>query len=126
MTFIYCRLKCRVSKLIDLQMILFIHSFVHQWIYSPLLGPGLFFSFVIFFTQTVGFLGRGISPSQGHYLHIGQHKHRINAHTQTYMPWVGFELTIPVFERAKIVHASYRAATVTGADVTIDNHKLLA
>jgi hypothetical protein len=28
-----------------------IHSFIHQWIYSPLLGPGLLFSFVIFFTQ---------------------------------------------------------------------------
>jgi hypothetical protein len=35
-----------------------IHSFIHQWLYSPLLGPGLFFSFVIFFTQTVGLLGR--------------------------------------------------------------------
>jgi hypothetical protein len=23
--------------------------FIHQWLYSPLLGPGLFFSFVIFF-----------------------------------------------------------------------------
>jgi hypothetical protein len=31
-------------------------------IHPSLMGPGLFFSFVIFFTQTVGFLGRGISP----------------------------------------------------------------
>jgi hypothetical protein len=23
-----------------------LHSFSHQWLYSPLLGPGLFFSFV--------------------------------------------------------------------------------
>jgi hypothetical protein len=30
------------------------------------------------------------------------------------MPRVGFEPTIPVFERAKIVHALYRAATVLG------------
>jgi hypothetical protein len=59
----------------------FIHSFIHQWIYSPLLGPDLFFSSVIFFTQTVGFPGRVISPSQGRYLHRGQHKHRINVHT---------------------------------------------
>jgi hypothetical protein len=29
----------------------FIHSFIHQWIYSALLGPGLFFSFVIIFTH---------------------------------------------------------------------------
>jgi hypothetical protein len=33
------------------------------------------------FTQTVGLLGRVISPSQGRYLHTGQHKHRLNAHT---------------------------------------------
>jgi hypothetical protein len=57
------------------------HSFIYQWLYSPLLGPGLFFSFVMFFTQSVGLLERGISPSQGHYLHTGKHKHRINAHT---------------------------------------------
>jgi hypothetical protein len=31
------------------------------------------------YTQSVRFLGRGISPSQGFYLHIEQHKHRINA-----------------------------------------------
>jgi hypothetical protein len=31
---------------------------------------------------------------------------------------VGFELTIPVFERAKIVHASDRAATVIGIYIT--------
>jgi hypothetical protein len=28
------------------------------------------------------------------------------------MPQVGFETTIPVFERARTVHALYRAATV--------------
>jgi hypothetical protein len=46
------------------------HSFIHQWLYSPLLGPGLFFSFVIIFTQAVGLLGRVISPLQGRYLHM--------------------------------------------------------
>jgi hypothetical protein len=63
----------------------FIHSFIHQWLYGPF-GPwpwarARVFSFVIFFTETVGLLGRMISPSQCHYLHTGQHKHRINAHT---------------------------------------------
>jgi hypothetical protein len=43
----------------------FIYSFIHQWLYSPSLGPGLFFSYVNFFTQTVVLLGRGISLSQG-------------------------------------------------------------
>jgi hypothetical protein len=59
----------------------FIHSFIHQWLYSLLLGPGLVFSFVIFFTQSVGLLGRVIRPSQGRYLHTLEHKHRINAYT---------------------------------------------
>jgi hypothetical protein len=80
---------------------------IHKWLYSPLLGPGLFFSSVIVFTQTVGPLGRVISPSQGHYLNTGQHKHRINAYThkQNIMPCVGFEPTAPVFEREKTDHA---------------------
>jgi hypothetical protein len=30
------------------------------------------------------------------------------------MPWVGFETTIPAFERAKTIHALDREATVTG------------
>jgi hypothetical protein len=34
--------------------------------------------------------------------------------TQTSMPPVGFEPTIPVFEMAKTFHASDRAATVIG------------
>jgi hypothetical protein len=33
------------------------------------------------------------------------------------MPRVGFELTIPAFEKAKRVHALYRAATVVGSHV---------
>jgi hypothetical protein len=40
---------------------------------------------------SVVLLGRGISPSQGRYLHTKEHKHRVNA--QTSMPRVGFELT---------------------------------
>jgi hypothetical protein len=56
-----------------------IFTFIYLWLYSPLLDLGRFFSFLIR-TQLVGLLGRGISPSQGCYLHTGQHKHRINAH----------------------------------------------
>jgi hypothetical protein len=84
------------------------HSLIHQRLYTSLLGPGLFFSFVIFvFTQTVGLLGRGIGPSQGLYLQTGQHK-------QIYIPWVGFEPMIQAFERLKTVHALDRAVTVIG------------
>jgi hypothetical protein len=52
-----------------------------------------------------------ISLSQGRYLHTGQHKQcKI---TQTFMPRVGFEPTIVVFERAKtVLHALERAANV--------------
>jgi hypothetical protein len=39
-----------------------------------------FFRFLIY-TQSVGLIGRVISPSQGLFLYIGQHKHRINAYT---------------------------------------------
>jgi hypothetical protein len=60
------------------------NSFIHEWLYCPLLGPGFFFSFVIIFTQTVGLLGRVVSPSQGRYLHTGQHKHTINVHTDVH------------------------------------------
>jgi hypothetical protein len=37
-----------------------------------------------------------------------------NKRTQTTMPRVGFEPTIPVFERAKAVHALDRVATGSG------------
>jgi hypothetical protein len=35
------------------------------------------------------------------------------------MPWVGFEDTIPVFERAKTVQASDRAAIVLGTELSL-------
>jgi hypothetical protein len=39
------------------------------------------------FTQAVRLLGRGISPSQGRYLHAGKHKHRMNAHGHPTLKW---------------------------------------
>jgi hypothetical protein len=71
--------------------------------------------FHLIILQTVGLLGRVISPSQGLYLNTGQHKHRKNTYTyHTSMPCVGFEPTIPASERAKAVHSLDRSATVTG------------
>jgi hypothetical protein len=69
------------------------------------------FSFLIC-TQSVGLLEQEISPSQGRYLH--RTTQTWNKRTQTSMPRMGFELTIPVFKRAKTVHALDRAATVIG------------
>jgi hypothetical protein len=53
-------------------------SFFSLWLYSPS-DLCRFFSFLIY-TQSVGLLGRGNSPSQGRWLHTELHKHRINAH----------------------------------------------
>jgi hypothetical protein len=44
---------------------------------------GRFFSFLIY-TESIGLLGRGISPSQGRYLHTEQHKHKIIAHRRPF------------------------------------------
>jgi hypothetical protein len=53
---------------------------------SPLLDLGRFFSFLILYT--IGrLLGRGIGPSQGRYLHTGQHKPRINVHRHPCPEW---------------------------------------
>jgi hypothetical protein len=46
------------------------------------------------------------------YLYTEQHKQK--ERTQISIPRVGFEPTTPVFDRAKTVHASDRAATVIG------------
>jgi hypothetical protein len=74
---------------------------------TALVDLGRFFSFLIY-TQSVGLLGRGISTSQCRYLHTEQRKYKINAHRHPSMPQVGFEPTIPVFERAKTVHVFVR------------------
>jgi hypothetical protein len=47
---------------------------------QPFVGSWTLLQFHTFFMQTVGLLAQDISPSQGRYLHTGQHKHRINAH----------------------------------------------
>jgi hypothetical protein len=96
-------------------------------LYSPF-GPWPLFSFLIY-SQSVGLLGRVISPSQGLYLYTGHHKHRINTYThQISMLWVGFEPTITASEPAKTVHDLDRSATVTGSGLRIENriHKCTA
>jgi hypothetical protein len=69
------------------------------------------------FGQLVGVSGRGIGPMQGLYLHTGQHNTQKRRHT--FMPRVGFESTIPVFERPKKISASDRLAIGTGQIVNI-------
>jgi hypothetical protein len=93
---------------------LWLQDFFFHWLYSPL-GPSLWFLSFMIILQAIGLLGQVISSLQGLYLNTGQHIHRINTYIyQTSMPWVGFEPTIRASERAKTVHTSERAATVTG------------
>jgi hypothetical protein len=53
--------------------------------------------------HSVGLLGWGICPLQGHYLH--RTTQTWNKRRQTSMPWVGFKPTIPMFEQVKTFHA---------------------
>jgi hypothetical protein len=56
-------------------ILLTIYLFIYLWLYSPWLDFGRFFSSVSeSYTQSVGLLERGISPSQGRYLHTEQHR----------------------------------------------------
>jgi hypothetical protein len=59
-------ISCRYLPPVELKFILS----TYLLLYSPLLGLGRF-SVSLPFTQSVGFLGWGISPSQGRYLHTG-------------------------------------------------------
>jgi hypothetical protein len=63
-----------------------VYIYVSAYGSTALVDLGRFFSFLIY-TQSVGLLGRGISPSQGHYLHTEQHKHRINVHRYPCHEW---------------------------------------
>jgi hypothetical protein len=86
-------------------------------IYSPLLGLGRFFSFLILFT--LGLLGRGGGTGEG-----GQSvempvstdgtTQTQNKHTQTFMPAVGFESMTPMSEREKTIRALERPTAVIG------------
>jgi hypothetical protein len=75
-----------------------IHPFIHLWRYSPFVGPWTG-------DQPVA------RPLPTHITTQTQNKR-----TQTSMPRVGFEATIPVFERAKTVHALDRSAIKTLRD----------
>jgi hypothetical protein len=70
--YVHCQVFCTLSSTNTLNIYLYMAI-------QPFVGPWLFFSFLIL--HTVGRApGRGISPSQGRYLHTEQNKHRINAH----------------------------------------------
>jgi hypothetical protein len=65
------------------------------------------------YTQSVGLVGCGTGPSQGPYVHTGQHKENKRTLASS-MPREGLEPTISVFQRAKTVHILDCSATVIG------------
>jgi hypothetical protein len=69
------------------------HHHHHHRLYSPFMGPGRFFSFLILYT-----VGRSICPGDQPVAwplpYTGQHKHRINVPS---MPRVGLEPSTPMF-----------------------------
>jgi hypothetical protein len=96
--------SCFGPENIYLSIYLSIYSYLSTYGSTVLVYLGRFFSFLIY-TQLVGLLGRGITPRKAA-------TYTQNIRTQTSIPRVGFEPTIPVFERATTVHDLDRAATV--------------
>jgi hypothetical protein len=85
-----------------------IHSFIHQWLYSPSLGRGRFFTFIMLciVSRTPWTEYQPVArPLPTHRTTQTQNKR-----TQTSMPLVGFEPTTPVFEQARTVHTLDSAA----------------
>jgi hypothetical protein len=95
-----------------MNILVFINLPIYLWLYSPLLGLGSFFSFLIFYT-----VGRtpwtGDQPVERP-LPAHRTAQTQNKSTQTSMSQVGSKPTIPVFELAKTIRALDRAATVIG------------
>jgi hypothetical protein len=92
--------------------VLYLKLPIYLWLYSPLSGLGSFFSFFIFYM-----VGRTLwTGDQPVARPLPTHRtaQTQNKGTQTSMPQVGFEPTIPVFGRAKTVRALERAANVIG------------
>jgi hypothetical protein len=82
----------------------------------PFVGPWPLLQFhklFFCFTQTIGLLGREIRPSQGRYLHTGQQKHRIKAHSDIHA-FSGIRTHDPSIRVSEDSSCLDRAATVVG------------
>jgi hypothetical protein len=89
-------------------------------LYSPLFGLGRVFSFLVLYTVSRTTWTGDQSVSRPPPTHKTIQKQ--NKRTRTSMPRVGFEPTIPEFERAKTVYTLDRTATVIGI-IWYYNHK---
>jgi hypothetical protein len=88
------------------------HPSIHNWVYSLLLGPGHFFSFVILYTVSrTPWMG---DQPVARPLSMYRSSQTQNKRTQISMPQVGFEPMNPMFMQAKTVQALDRTASVIG------------
>jgi hypothetical protein len=69
---------CSCEASVDFQLTIYL-SLVLQ----PFIGPWPLFQFLELFVQSVGLLGRGMSPSQGRYLHTEQQKQQTHTDIHT-------------------------------------------
>jgi hypothetical protein len=102
--YVCAELKCCSSKF-----------FICLWLYSPVVGPWPLFQFLNLYTV-------GRTPWTGDQpvarpLPTRRTTQIQKKRKQTYMYWVGFEPTIPVYERAKIAHTLDRTATVISSKI---------
>jgi hypothetical protein len=91
---------------IYLSTYLSIYLSIYLWLYSPLLGLGRFFRFMIFYI--VSTTPRTMNQPAAMTLPAHKSAQTQNKRKQTYIAQVGFEPTIPVFERMTTVHALNR------------------
>jgi hypothetical protein len=114
---IYLSIYLPACLSICMSIYLSIYLSIHLLLWNLLLDLGRFFSFLMFYR-----VGRtpwaGDSSLQGRYLHTPGTAQTQNKCTQKSMSRVGFEPTLPLFERAKTVHASDRVATLIGREPT--------
>jgi hypothetical protein len=102
------------TRLLSIYLSIYLSIFLS--ICSPLLDLERVFSFLIFYT--VGMTPRTGDQSVARPLPAHRTAQTQNKRTQTSMPGVEFELTIPIFERGKTVHALDSAANVINMDAT--------
>jgi hypothetical protein len=129
-SFVICRNKHKVTSMTDifpLNKLLIMQATylptylptylsIYLWLYSPSLDLGQFCKFFILYIVSRA-LWTGDQPV-ARLLPALRTAQTQNKCTQTSMPQEGFEPTIPVFEWAKTVRASDRAATVIGRLLT--------
>jgi hypothetical protein len=76
LTFTSWLMKCLLHLHVDAML----YHYYYYYGSTVLCCVFAYFSVSWSYTQSIGFLGRGISPSQCLYLHTEKHKHRINAY----------------------------------------------